>query len=88
MPVTTEKATVFKGGGRRYFSKSAAIHSEARASFRAAVRSKEDRCNCETIDDDMFGGTYTSPCKYHDHGGPVFVRYMRFAKHCIAKVSQ
>lgn len=87
MPVTTETATVYKGGGRRYFSKGAAIHSEARAAFRAAVRSKEDRCNCETVNHEGFG-EYTDPCKYHDHGGPVFVRYMRFAKHCISKATK
>lgn len=85
MTVTTETATVYKGGGRRYFSKSAAIHSEARAAYRVAIKSK-DRCDCSTEFHEGFGD-YNDTCKYHDHSEPVYGRYIRFAEHCIKKAS-
>lgn len=83
MSVNTEKATVYRGGGRRYFSKGAAIHGEARAAYRAAI-GKKDRCGCSWSGDPLDGGR---SCIYHDHSEPIFGRYMRYAKHCIAKVT-
>jgi hypothetical protein len=43
--VTTETATVFRGGGRRYFTKRAAYIAEARARIRARWL-KRFGCDC------------------------------------------
>ena len=40
MTVSTETATVYRGGGRRWFTKLAACRAEARARIR-------ERCECE-----------------------------------------
>lgn len=39
MKITTETATVYRGGGRRWFTKDAASRAEARAKIRT-------RCDC------------------------------------------
>lgn len=52
-----ETATVYRGGGRRYFSK--------RSACRAAARAKiKQRCDCETVDHG-FMGVEQIACSYH-----------------------
>ena len=82
--ITSEVATVYRGGGRRWFTRSAAINAEAKAKYKAAT-DLEDRCYCDTIKWD--GQEFNDACKYHDHSSPVYGRYIRYAAHCIAKAS-
>lgn len=60
--VTTETATVYRGGGRRFFTKKAAFRSEAKARVRAKYP-----CDCEA-------GSFIDPP--HDCGlhGDFFVK--------------
>ena len=83
MPVTTESAQVYRGGGRRWFTMDAAINAEAKAMFRACLH-KKARCDCYTSSDPFDGAT---TCKYHDHSDPVYGRYMRYAQHLIKKAT-
>lgn len=86
MTFTVEAAIVYRGGGRRFFTKSAAINSEAKAMYQAATKAK-GRCEC---DPGRGYGPDEEPgcvCKYHDHSDPVFGRYIRYAKHRISKGS-
>jgi hypothetical protein len=88
MPVTTETATVFRGGGRRWFTKASAINAEAKTYWRVVSKQKA-RCDCDTRSpsmDELEGyGEYT--CDLHQYDNPVRKRYMRFAKHCIARAT-
>lgn len=84
MTITTEIATVYRGGGRRWFTKDSAINAEAKAFYRTATK-RNDRCECETIV--WQGSDIDDYCKYHDHENPIFGRYMRYAKHCISKAT-
>lgn len=61
MNVTVETATVYRGGGRRYFTKRAAISAEARAKLR-------ERCDCDYCDHPEMPGAGREhlPCQYHD----------------------
>lgn len=58
MSVTTETAVVYRGGGRRYFTKAAAYRAEAKAQLRAEMGG----CQCEPPDWET-GGGWT--CDYH-----------------------
>lgn len=61
MNVTTETATVYRGGGRRWFTKRAACRAEARAKLKS-------RCDCDYCDHPEMPGCPTEdlPCQYHD----------------------
>lgn len=61
MLITKETATVYRGGGRRWFTKKSACRAEARA------RLKQD-CACDYCDHpEMPGaGREDLPCQYHD----------------------
>lgn len=89
MSVTTETATVFRGGGRRWFTKTSAVNAEAKACWRVITKQK-DRCDCDTktpsMDELKEYGEYI--CELHQYDNPVRKRYLRFAKHCIAKAMQ
>ena len=85
MPVTTETATVYRGGGRRWFSKSAAINAEAKAAYNAIVKSKH-LCECGSQFIDGFG-EINDYCRYHDRSEPIYGRYIRYATHCIKRNS-
>lgn len=86
MTITKETATVYRGGGRRWFSKKSAICAEAKACYRIVSHAK-DRCGCGYIDDEMYGKVPYS-CDYHDYqNSKVRGRYIRYATHCIGKVS-
>ena len=57
MIVETQIATVFKGGGRRFFTK--------RAAYRAAAKAKiRERCDCYPADPRT--GDSGETCKYHE----------------------
>lgn len=58
--VGCETATVYRGGGRRYFTKRAAYVAEARAKINS-------RCDCEPQEwNDYQTGYMAVPCKYHE----------------------
>lgn len=83
MKVTKESATVWRGGGRRYFTKSAAINAEARASYNQIVKSS-GRCECGSQFVDGYG-EMNDYCLYHDHTKPLYRRYIRLATLRILK---
>jgi hypothetical protein len=56
--VTKETATVYRGGGRRWFTKKAACTAEARARLKAD-------CGCDYCDHEGYGRE-NLPCQYHD----------------------
>jgi hypothetical protein len=85
MSVTTETATVYKGGGRRWFTRDAAVRAEGKQLYRQAI-GRKDRCECESVSDDAFGD-YNYPCKYHDYDSGIRARYMRFTAHQIQKAT-
>jgi len=76
MVFTTEMATVYRAGGRRWFSKSAAIKAYARAKFRA-----KHRCECENADYSTGYGGYT--CGIHAVFDKVMPRYLRVLKRAV-----
>lgn len=57
MTVKTETATVYRGGGRRWFTKRAACNAAAKAKIKT-------RCECETNDHGSMGLEYIA-CSYH-----------------------
>ena len=57
MNVTTEPATVFRGGGRRWFTLRAACRAEAAALFKK-------HCDCDYCDHEGFGREHL-PCRLH-----------------------
>ena len=61
MGVTSETATVYRAGGRRYFTKRAACIAQARAKIK-------ERCECDYCDHPEMPGCPTEylPCEYHD----------------------
>lgn len=56
MAVTVETAAVFRGGGRRWLTLSAACAAEARAILKK-------HCACDYCEDDI--GRYELPCRLH-----------------------
>lgn len=78
---TVETATVYRAGGRRWFTQDAALKAYARAQFRA-----KHTCECEQSDyADGYGG-YT--CGVHDVYSRVMPRYLRQLKRRLGKHSQ
>lgn len=61
MNISTETATVYRGGGRRWFTRQAACRAEARAKIK-------ERCECDYCDHPEMPGCPTEdfPCRYHD----------------------
>lgn len=55
-PIRQETAVVFRGGGRRFFTRKAAERAEAKAIIRK-------RCECER--GDILNGDYGYTCRYH-----------------------
>lgn len=71
MSVRTSTATVFHGGGRRFFTLKAAVRGEAKAKIKT-------RCDCDYCDHpEMPGaGREDLPCRYHD-GSDFAVKVLR-----------
>ena len=84
MNISKETATVFRGGGRRFFTKPAAINAEARASYNKIVKSS-GRCECGTQFVEGYGDM-NDYCLYHDHTKPLYRRYVRFSIFLMSKV--
>lgn len=83
--IQAETAKVYRGGGRRFFTKSAAIHAEAKASYNAVVK---DKGLCECGSQFIAGyGDINDYCRYHDRSEPIYGRYIRYAEHIIKKAS-
>jgi hypothetical protein len=75
-PVIAEVATVYRGGGRRWFTHKAALKAYANAKFRA-----KHRCECEQGDYSSGYPGYT--CGIHVVYDKVMPRYMRLLKKAI-----
>ncbi len=73
-PVIVETATVYRArGGRRFFTKAAALRSYAAAKFRA-----KHPCECEdAVYEDGYPGF---GCHVHDLRDKVLPRYLRVLK--------
>lgn len=84
--IQIETATVYRGGGRRWFSKKAAIRAEANKAYQARVKDKQ-RCGCGGEFSDVFG-QIDDYCHYHDRTQPIYSRYIRFAQYVIGKATQ
>lgn len=69
----TEAATVYRAGGRRWFTRKAAMKAYANAKFR-----KKYRCECEQGDYSTGYGGYT--CGIHAVYDKVMPRYLRVLK--------
>jgi hypothetical protein len=68
--IAVEQATVYRAGGRRWFTKRAAIKAYAAAKFRA-----KHPCECEQAD---YGSGYPGfTCHVHDVRDRVLPRYVR-----------
>jgi hypothetical protein len=67
MNVTPEPATVFRGGGRRWFTLRAACRAEARELLKK-------HCDCDYCDHEGWGREHL-PCRLHDSD-----RYPRIIK--------
>lgn len=79
--ITSENAIVYRGGGRRFFTKAAAINAEAKASYNARVKAK-GLCECGSQFIAGFG-EFNDHCHYHDHTGPIYGRYIRYVSRLI-----
>lgn len=81
--IATETATVYRGGGRRWFTKMAACRAEAKARLKT-------RCECERPDPKHGDGGYQ--CRYHrDENYTRLVRRLAriyFATHPTDKEQQ
>ena len=71
--IVVEQATVYRAGGRRWFTRSAAEKAYAAAKFRA-----KHRCECEHPDYSSGYSGYT--CGVHDLRDRVLPRYLRFLR--------
>ena len=61
MSISKETATVYRGGGRRWFTMRAACRAEAKAKLKS-------KCDCDYCEHDEMPGCPTEyfPCQYHD----------------------
>lgn len=69
---TKEIATVYRGGGRRWFTLDAACRAQAKAKIK-------NNCTCDYIDHEGYGRQHL-PCRYHDgssHAEKVLRRLAR-----------
>jgi hypothetical protein len=82
MPVfISEQATVYRAGGRRWFTQKAAIKAYANAKFRA-----KHRCECEQPEYDS--GYPGATCGIHAVYDKVMPRYLRVLKRNLGVVSR
>ena len=70
---TVESATVYRAGGRRYFTKSAALRQYAKTKFKA-----KHPCECEHPDPSSGYPGYN--CGVHDVFDKVMPRYLRWLR--------
>jgi hypothetical protein len=68
--IAVERATVYRAGGRRWFTWKAAVKAYARSKFRA-----KHPCDCEDVDYASGYPGYT--CPVHDAWDKVWPRYRR-----------
>ena len=61
MSITREPATVFRGGGRRYFTLRAAARAEAKALI-------NKHCHCDYCDHPEWDFREHLPCRRHQEG--------------------
>jgi hypothetical protein len=73
----TEQATVYRAGGRRWFTRQAAIKAYAGAKWRA-----KHPCECEHGDYASGYPGYT--CQTHDARDAVMPRYLRVLRRALA----
>ena len=79
--ISKETAIVYRGGGRRFFTKSAALNAEAKSAYNAIVKAKG---LCECGSKFIYGyDEFNDHCRYHDSTAPIFGRYIRFATHIL-----
>lgn len=76
---SVESATVFRAGGRRFFSKLAAIRAYARQKVNA-----KHRCDCEQ--GDYSSGYPGYDCGIHEGRDRLTARYVRFLRAKLRKV--
>lgn len=89
MNVTTETATVYRGGGRRWFSKAAAINAEAGKVLRNWIRDTK-RCECSpyTGEWDAFSGDPGPEyCRYCERDGDYSKRLYKKTVALVARKS-
>ena len=83
--ITKETATVYRGGGKRYFTKKAAYNAAARAKIKT-------RCDCESpMLADFETGYLPVCCKYHedaDRLAKLQARLARWYKYQDSKVER
>lgn len=70
MPVTTETATVYRGGGRRWFTLQAACNAEAKSLHRKRF---DQQCYCSSPEPEVGDGGDT--CEFHED--KFFHRFVR-----------
>lgn len=72
--VTIEQATVYRGGGRRWFSLNAACRAEAKAIMKR-------KCECDYVDHENYG-RQELPCSLHhpDRYSKIVRRLARLVK--------
>lgn len=76
-----ETATVYRAGGRRWFTQRAAIKAYAAAKFRA-----KHPCECEQSD--YASGYPGFTCPVHDARDRVLPRYIRLLKRRLGQVKE
>jgi len=81
--VQTEAATVYRGGGRRWFTRQAAINAEANVAYQAIVKSN-GLCDCSSQFIEGYGDM-DECCRYHDRSSPVYGRYIRYVSRIIKR---
>jgi hypothetical protein len=67
MKVTKEAATVFRGGGRRWFTLASACSAEARAKIKT-------RCDCDYCDHEGYGREHLTCDLHHPDRYPKILR--------------
>jgi hypothetical protein len=81
MKIQIEQATVYRGGGRRWFTKAAAIKAEAKAYL-----FKKHGCTCEKHSDPD-NGYYPETCYLHAMDTDRFKKYVRRVARMLVKES-
>ena len=76
--ITVEQAMVYRGGGRRWLTRGAAINAEARAMHRKHFAG---RCWCSKDEPGPYG-TPGETCDFHESG--YYVRFVRRVARLIA----
>lgn len=84
--IQTETATVYRGGGRRWFALDTAVKAEANAAYRAIVKAK-GLCECGSQHIEGYGDI-DDYCLYHDQSKPLYGRYIRYVSRIIKRGAQ